>query len=314
MEYTQFGRTGVEVSRIILGAWQFGKQAWGEIKDDESVQTMFAAIDAGINMIDTAVGYGSGYSEEIVARTVREAPKDCLIASKVMGPPGAIGHGVDAALTRMGVQCIDLYQLHYPQPNVPIADQVGAMREIQDAGKIRWIGVSNFSLQQMQEAVATARIESCQPPHNVFWRQFEDDVLPLCGEHDIAVIPYSPLAQGLLAGRFRAPEDVPDDIRANNKLLAPDVLAQCLPVVERLEAIGRAHGKSLVQAAIAWTIQAPNITAPIIGARRAEQLAENLGGVGWSLTDDEWTEISDAGKAISAGLDFSSNMWGWAPG
>ncbi|MBM3473985.1 MAG: aldo/keto reductase [Armatimonadetes bacterium] len=313
MEYTKFGRTGVDVSRIILGAWQFGKQAWGEIKDDESVQTMFAAIDAGINMIDTAVGYGSGHSEETVARTVKEAPKDCLIASKVMGPPDGITQGIDAALARMEVDCIDLYQLHYPQPRCPIADQVGAMKEIQDAGKIRWIGVSNFDSAQMQEAVATARIESCQPPYNLFWRQFEDDVLPFCGEHEIAVIPYSPLAQGLLAGRFRKPEDVPADIRANNKLMTPEMLARCVPVIDRLEAIGQAHGKSLVQAAIAWTIQAPNITAPIIGARRAAQLHENLGGVGWQLTDEEWNEISEAGKAISADLDFSSNMWGWAP-
>jgi len=313
MQYTKLGRTGVDVSQIILGAWQYGRQAWGEIKDDESVQTMFAAIDAGINMIDTAVGYGSGYSEEIVARTVREAPKDCLIASKVMGPPDKIREGIDAALARMQVDCIDLYQLHYPHPHTPIADQVGAMREIQDAGKIRWIGVSNFDLAQMQEAIATARIESCQPPYNVFWRQFEDDVLPLCGEHEIAVIPYSPLAQGLLAGRFRKPEDVPADIRANNKLMAPDILARCVPVIERLEAIGKAHGKTLVQAAIAWTIQAPNITAPIVGARRAAQLDENLGGVGWKLTDEEWNEVSEAGKAISADLDYSSNMWGWAP-
>lgn len=314
MEYVPFGRTGVQVSRIILGAWQFGKQAWGEIRDDESVQTMFAAIDAGINMIDTAVGYGAGYSEEIVARTVKEAAKECMIASKVMGPPDAIRKGVDAALQRMGLDCIDLYQLHYPHPHAPIADQVGAMKEAQDAGKIRWIGVSNFNLEQMQEALATARIESCQPPYNVFWRQFENDVLPFCGEHEIAVIPYSPLAQGLLAGRFRRPEDVPDDIRARNKLLTPEMLARCVPVVERLEEIARAHGKTLVQAAIAWTIQAPNITAPIVGARRPAQLEENLGGVGWRLTDAEWHEISEAGKAISADLDFSSNMWGWAPG
>ena len=313
MQYTKLGRTGVDVSQIILGAWQFGKQAWGEIKDDESVQTMFAAIDAGINLIDTAVGYGAGYSEAIVARTVKEASKHCMIASKVMGPPEAIRSGVDAALQRMGVDRIDLYQLHYPQPRCPIADQVGAMKEIQEAGKIRWIGVSNFDLAQLQEAVATARIESCQPPYNLFWRQFDDDVLPFCGEHEIAVIPYSPLAQGLLAGCFRKPDDVPADIRANNKLLTADVLAQCVPVIDRLEAIGKAHGKTLVQAAIAWTIQAPNITAPIVGARRAAQLEENLGGVGWSLTEEEWTEVAEAGKAISTTLDYSSNMWGWAP-
>ncbi|MGQ9733174.1 MAG: aldo/keto reductase [Candidatus Zipacnadales bacterium] len=313
MEYVKLGRTGVEVSRIILGAWQFGKQAWGEIKDDESVQTMFKAIDAGINMIDTAVGYGQGYSEEIVARTIKQAPRDCMIASKVMGPPETIRKGIDAALKRMGVDCIDLYQLHYPHPHTPIADQVGAMKEIQDAGKIRWIGVSNFALDQLEQALSTARIETCQPPYNIFWRQYEDDVLPFCGRNDIAVIPYSPLAQGLLAGRFRTPQDIPDDIRARNKLLAPEILERCLPVIDRLDQIAHAHSKTLAQTAIAWTIQAPYITAPIVGARRPEQLEENLGGIGWRLTDEEWAEISAAGKSISDLLDYSSNMWGWKP-
>jgi aryl-alcohol dehydrogenase-like predicted oxidoreductase len=164
--------------------------------------------------------------------------------------------------------------------------------------------------------VATARIETLQPPYNVFWRQFEEDgTIGFCAENDISVIPYSPLAQGLLAGRFRSAADVPaeGDIRSKNKLLAPEVLEKCLPIVDRLEEIADAHGKSLVQAAIAWTLQAPGITAPICGARRPAQLEENLGGIGWGLTDEEWSEISDAGKAVSALLDYSSNMWGWAP-
>lgn len=317
MEYRKLGRTGVDVSKLILGAWQFGKQMWGDIKDDESVRTMHAALDAGVNMIDTAVGYGRGYSEQIVAQAVRERRDEVRLASKVMGSPEAIKKGIDEALERMQLDCIDLYQLHYPNPNVPVADQVGAMAEIQAAGKIRWIGVSNFSLDQMREAVATARIETLQPPYNVFWRQYEEDgTIPFCAENDISVIPYSPLAQGLLAGRFRSLDDVPgdEDIRSRNKLLAPDILVKCLPVVERLEAIAQAHGKTLVQAAIAWTIAAPGITAPIVGARRPSQLEENLGGVGWSLADDEWGEVSEAGREVGKLLDFSSNMWGWAPG
>ena len=316
MEYCQLGRTGVDVSQIILGAWQFGKQVWGEIKDDESVRTMHAALDAGINMIDTAVGYGQGYSEQIVAEAVRDRRDQVLLASKVMGSAEAIKKGADEALERMKLDCIDLYQLHYPHPKFPVAEQVGAMAELQQAGKIRWIGVSNFSLEQMREAVATSRVETLQPPYNVFWRQYEEDgTIPFCAENDISVIPYSPLAQGLLAGRFRSAADVPDDsdIRSKNKLLAPEILDKCIPVVSRLEEIAKTHEKTLVQAAIAWTIQAPGITAPICGARRPSQLEENLDGVGWSLTDEEWTEISDAGKQVSALLDYSSNMWGWAP-
>ncbi len=313
MQYRKLGRTGVEVSEIILGAWQYGKGAWADIEDDESYQAIQAALDGGINLIDTAVGYGGGYSEEIVARAAREHGGEVMLASQVMGAPEAIKQGCEACLERMQLECIDLYQLHYPMPKVPIADQVGAMAELQQAGKIRWIGVSNFTLEQHQEALATARIETSQPPFNVFWRQFDQDVLPFCAANDIAAIPYSPLAQGLLSGRFRTLEDVPKDIRANNKLMAPGVLEKCLPVIDRLQAIAEAHGKTLTQAAIAWTLQAPGVTAPIVGARRPSQLQQNLGGVGWRLTDEEWQEISAAGWEINALLDFSSNMWGWAP-
>ncbi len=316
MEYRKLGRTGVDVSQIILGAWQFGKDAWSDIKDDESVLTMHAALDAGVNMIDTAVGYGRGYSEQIVAEAVRDRRDQVLLASKVMGSAEAIQKGGDEALQRMKLDCIDLYQLHYPHPKFPIAEQVGAMAELQQAGKIRWIGVSNFSLEQMKEAVAAARIETLQPPYNVFWRQYEEDgTIGFCAENEISVIPYSPLAQGLLAGRFRSADDVPaeGDIRSKNKLLQPGILEKCLPVVDRLEAIAEAHGKTLVQAAIAWTRQAPGITAPIVGARRPSQLEENLGGVGWQLAEAEWKEISNASKQVSALLDYSSNMWGWAP-
>jgi len=316
MEYRQLGRTGVDVSEIILGAWQFGKQAWGDIKDDESVRTMQSAVDAGVNMIDTAVGYGQGYSEQIVAEAVRDRRDQVLLASKVMGSAEAIKKGADEALERMKLDCIDLYQLHYPHPRFPVAEQVGAMAELQQAGKIRWIGVSNFSLEQMKEAVAAARIETLQPPYNVFWRQYEEDgTIAFCAENGISVIPYSPLAQGLLAGRFRSVDDVPaeGDIRSKNKLLEPGILEKCLPVVNRLEEIAEAHGKTLVQGAIAWTLRAPGITAPICGARRPSQLEQNVGGVGWSLTDEEWSEISEAGKQVSALLDYSSNMWGWAP-
>ncbi len=316
MEYRELGRTGVDVSQIILGAWQFGKQVWGDIQDDESVRTMHAALDGGVNMIDTAVGYGGGYSEQIVAEAVRDRRGQVLLASKVMGSAEAIKKGIDEALERMKLDCIDLYQLHYPHPKFPVAEQVGAMAEIQAAGKIRWIGVSNFSLAQMKEALETARIETLQPPYNVFWRQYEEDgTIAFCAENGISVIPYSPLAQGLLAGRFRSADDVPaeGDIRSKNKLLEPGVLEKCVAVVNRLEEMAEGHGKTLVQAAIAWTLQAPGITAPICGARRPAQLEENLGGVGWQLTEAEWEEISEAGKQVSGLLDYSSNMWGWAP-
>lgn len=313
MQCRPLGDTGVQVSEIVLGAWQFGQASWVDIKDDESAAAIHAALDAGINMIDTAVGYGSGYSEQIVGEAVKGRREEVLLASKVGAEPDGIRAGIDACLERMGIECIDLYQVHYPSPRIPIADTIGAMDEIRRAGKVRFVGVSNFSVEQMQQAVATARIDTCQPPFNVFWRQIDDDVLPFCREHNIAVLPYSPLAQGLLTGKFRGRADIPDDIRANNKLFAEGIFEQCLEVVGMMEQIAQGHCKTIAQTAIAWTLQTPGITAPIVGARNPAQVAGNIGGVGWRLTDEEYERISTAGLAISRQLDYSSNMWGYAP-
>lgn len=313
MEYRNLGKTGEQVSVITLGAWLYGKQMWGDVRDEESIKTIHAALDAGINMIDTAVGYGGGYSEEVVGRAVESRRDEVFLASKCGAQPDGIRKTVDEALKRMRTDRIDLYQVHYPSPRIPIADTIGAMAEIQEAGKIRWIGVSNFSAQQMREALEVARIETSQPPFNVFWREIDEEHLPFCIENDIAVLPYSPLAQGLLAGRFRNPDDVPDDIRARNKLMAPGILEQCNEVVDFIEQVGKRHGKTLVQTVIAWTINFPGITSPIIGARRPSQLEENLGGVGWKLTDEEMEEISRRGLGVAKQLDYSTNMWGWAP-
>ncbi|MFQ5809255.1 MAG: aldo/keto reductase [Armatimonadota bacterium] len=313
MEYRKLGETGIDISAITLGAWVYGKDAWADVKDDESVRAIHAALDGGINIIDTAAGYGGGYSEQVVGKAVKDRRDEVLLASKCGAQPDRIPEQIDVCLQNMQLDCIDLYQVHYPSPRIPIADTIGAMAEIQQAGKIRFIGVSNFSREQLREALDTARIETSQPPFNVFWREIDDDHLPFCREKNIAVLPYSPLAQGLLAGRFRTPEDIPDDIRSENKLMAEGVFEQCVEVVEYIEEVAARHGKSVVQAAINWTINYPGITSAIVGARRPEQAQENIGGCDWRLTDEEMEEISERGLAIARQMDYSSNMWGYAP-
>jgi aryl-alcohol dehydrogenase-like predicted oxidoreductase len=313
LEYRKLGATGVEVSAISLGAWAYGRDAWADVKDDESVQAIHAALDAGINLIDTAVGYGGGHSEWVVGEAVKGRRDEVLLASKCGADPALIPQAVDECLQRMQIEYIDIYQVHYPSPRFPIAETIGAMDAIRQAGKACFIGVSNFSLQQMREAVATARIDTCQPPFNVFWREIDDTVLPFCREHNIAVLPYSPLAQGLLAGRFRNRSDIPQDIRSHSKLFAEGIFEQCLQVVEFIGEIAKRHGKTLAETAINWTIHVPGITSAIVGARRPSQVWDNVGAVGWRLSDQEMEEISRRGLEVARQLDYSSNMWGYSP-
>lgn len=313
MEYRQFGQTGEQVSALILGAWQFGKSNWTNVEDDESIATMQEAIDSGINMIDTAAAYGDGYSEEVVGRAVAGRREKVFLASKCDGSPAIIREMIDKALKRLQTDYIDLYQIHYPLPKYPVSEALAAMEELRQAGKIRWIGVSNFSLEQMREGVQAAKIDTCQPPYNIFWRQFEDDLIPFCAEQNIAVISYSTLAQGLLTGKFRSRQDIPHDIRSNNKLFEEGIFEHCVEVVSLLDEIAQRYGKTPAQVAIAWTLQAPGITAPIVGARNRKQLYGNFGGVGWKLEQHEWEQLSEAGLMISKQLDVSSNMWGYAP-
>lgn len=313
MEYRQLSSTGERVSELILGAWQFGKANWTDVDDNESIATIQAAIEAGINLIDTAVAYGDGYSEEVVGKALRGRHDKCMIASKVDGNPDLIRQMIDKALQRLQVDVIDLYQIHYPLPRYPVVDAVGAMEELRRAGKIRFIGVSNFSIDQMRQGLEGGRIDTCQPPYNLFWRQYEHDVIPFCQDNGIAVIPYSTLAQGLLTGKFRSREDIPHDIRSNNKLFGEGVFEQCVQVVNRLDEIADKYDKTPAQVAIAWTLQAPGITAPIIGARNRKQLEGNLGAVGFHIAQEEWDALSDAGMKISEQMDFATNMWSYAP-
>ncbi|MHB8995222.1 MAG: aldo/keto reductase [Armatimonadota bacterium] len=313
MQYRQLGSTGVQVSELILGAWQFGKDNWTGVEDAESIHTMHAAIDAGINMIDTAVAYGDGYSEEIVGKALKGHHDQCMVASKVDGNPELIHEMIDKALKRLQVEVIDLYQIHYPLPKYPVGEAVAAMEELRQAGKIRFIGVSNFSLEEMKEGLQAGKIDTCQPPYNILWRQYENDVIPFCAEKGIAVIPYSSLAQGLLTGKFRTREDIPDDIRSNNKLFSEGIFEQSVQVVNLMDEIADRHDKTPPQVAIAWTLQAPGITAPIVGARNRKQLVSNLDGVGLRLSQEEWEQLSEAGLKVSQRLDFATNMWSYAP-
>ena len=314
MEKRKLGQSDMEISVITLGAWAYGKVGWGKVDDQESIKTIQEAIDSGINMIDTAKGYGNGYSEKIVGKGIKGRRRQVFLASKCGASPKQIKEDIDLCLQRMKTDYIDLYQVHYPSPRIPISETMGAMADIQKIGKIRYIGVSNFSVEQMREALRITRFESCQPPYNIFWREIEDDILPFCREHNIGIITYSSLAQGLLTGKFTSGSQIPpDDIRSKNKLFQKGLFEKCLEVIEYMREVAKRQRKTLAQIALNWVIQQPGITSAIAGAKHPSQLKDNLGAIGWKLASQEIEEISRRGKEISKLLDYTSNMWGYKP-
>ncbi len=311
MEKRRLGQTDLLVTPITIGAWAYGSNAFGPVDESQAIRTIHAAIDVGINLIDTARGYGE--SERVVGKALQERKDDILVASKCGAKPQQIHRQIDEALARTGLDHIDLYQVHYPSHEVPIAETMGAMEEIKQAGKIRAIGVSNFWECQLEDALKRTRFDSLQPPYNVFWREIEQHALRFCRENNIAVLPYSPLAQGLLTGKYRRREDVPPDVRSQNLLFADETFDKCTRVLIALDRLANKYGKTLAQVSLNWMLQQPGITSVIIGAKNPEQVRENLGCLGWDLEPGDVTEISDLGLQVSETLDYSANMWGVMP-
>jgi aryl-alcohol dehydrogenase-like predicted oxidoreductase len=311
MELRSLGRTGVKVSPLCLGAMMFG--AWGETDHDESVRIIHAALDAGINFVDTADVYSRGESEEIVAKALKGRRDDVILATKVHGRMGDdanefgntrrwIVREVDNSLRRLGTDWIDLYQIHRPEEDTDVDETLGALTDLVRAGKVRYIGSSTFPASQIVEAQWVAerrgreRFVCEQPPYSILVRGIESDVLPTCRRHGMGVIPWSPLAGGWLSGRYRK-DDYPESRRAQ---LVPRRYDMSLPGNQRkLEAadalaeLADEAGTSLVHMAIAFVIRHPAVTSAIIGPRTMEHLESQLGAADVELSDDVLDRIDE---------------------
>jgi aryl-alcohol dehydrogenase-like predicted oxidoreductase len=304
-EYMAIPGTALEISRIGLGTWAMGGWMWGGSDEQEAIKTIAAAFDHGINLIDTAPVYGFGRSEEIVGKALAEnqLQSRAVIATKVGldwkdGKPfrnasrARIMKEVEDSLRRLRTDRIDIYQIHWPDPQTPIAETAAAMRHLLDEGKIRAIGVSNFSVAQMEEFRRVAPLHVLQPPYNLFERQVESDILPYCRAHGIATFGYGALCRGLLAGTLR-PESrfTGDDLRQIDPKFQPPRFAQYLAAVARLDRLARTrYGKSVIDLAVRWSLD-QGITCALWGARRPDQLTPVGQVAGWSLDDAAKEEI-----------------------
>jgi aryl-alcohol dehydrogenase-like predicted oxidoreductase len=303
MEYLA---TPLKVSRIALGTWAIGGWMWGGTNEDESIQTIHAALDRGINLIDTAPVYGFGRSEEIVGRALAQNGRrlQALIATKVglawkdgnpyrNGSKGRIVPEVEDSLRRLQTDVIDLYQVHWPDPNTAIEETAEAMAALYRAGKIRAIGVSNFSPEQMDAFRAVAPLHTAQPPYNLFERGIEKAVLPHCRDNGITTLVYGSLSRGLLSGRMNAETSFPaDDLRHNDPKFQMPRFRQYVTAVEKLDRFAQAnYGKRVIHLALRWLLDRPGVSVALWGARRPDQLAPVTDVMGWRIDDGAMAEI-----------------------
>jgi len=304
----QLGTSDLHLTPIGFGAWAIGggdwQYAWGPQEDRKSIEAIHRALDAGINWIDTAAVYGLGHSEEVVAAALKTATTRPYLFTKCAMTWGAdrkivqtlkkIREEVESSLRRLKVDAIDLYQIHWPVPDAEIEEGWTTMAELQREGKVRYIGVSNFNVAQMERALKIAPITSLQPPYSMLNRSIEAEILPFCQKHNIGVINYSPMQSGLLTGAMtkdRIAKMPQDDFRRNSKQFQEPLISRNLELVELLRSIGNRHGVEPGVVAIAWTLHNPAITAAIVGGRSAEQVDGVLPAATFRLSEDEFKEI-----------------------
>jgi aryl-alcohol dehydrogenase-like predicted oxidoreductase len=305
------------ISRIGFGAWAVGgggyRFGWGDQSDRDSIEAIHRGLELGLNWIDTAAVYGLGRSERVVGealRTIEQRPYVFTKAGRVVDAGGtivgslsraSIRREVEASLERLGVDAIDLYQLHWPIPEDDIEEGWQTLVELRDEGLVRHVGVSNFNVDQLRRIQAIAPVETLQPPYSLLARQVEDDILPFCRQHGIGVIVYSPMASGLLSGTM-TPERVaalpPDDWRSRDERFREPELSRSLELAKRLGRIGQRHGVSAGAVAVAWVLRRPGVDAAIVGFRQRVQTGTILEADSLELDAGEIAEIETATAEI----------------
>ena len=292
MKYRQLIRDGTQVSAIGLGTWPLGGHM-GEMDVQTAISITRAAIDAGINLIDTAQAYHP--SEARLGRALKDGYRErCFLASKVIGDYSAAGvqTALEDSLRNLNVDYVDLYQVHHPDPAYPFDQTMEALERLQEQGKTRYFGASNFGVEHLQAAFSGARFHTNQPRYNMLDRRVEAEVLPFCERHEIGVLAHSPLAKGLLTGRYRVGHKFPDDDeRAHLPRFQGASLAHYVGVADQLKELAADKGISLVQMAIGWLLRLPVVSCVLVGAKSPDQVREHLVAADVTFSDDELARI-----------------------
>ena len=317
MQLRQLGKSDLKISPILMGTWQAGKDMWVGIDDAETSRAIRAAFESGITTFDTAEAYGKGHSERILGTALADVRDQVVLATKVFANHLEFDHVLDAchrSLKNLKTDYIDLYQIHWPSgsfgsKDVPIGETMGALNELKEQGKIRSIGVSNFSRTQIKEAAEYGQIDSLQPPYSLFWRHVEEDAMSFCTDESITILAYSPMAQGLLTGKFdQHSKFQKGDHRTKNKLFQPENFERIQRALNKLRPIAEKYNVNLGQLALAWVISQPG-TCAIAGARNADQVIENARSADAVLSIDDLAHMDEIGRYVTDNLDDNPVMW-----
>jgi len=315
MEFRRLGKSDLKVPVVSFGAWAIGGWLWGGTDDEDAIRAINKGIDVGVTCIDTAPVYGMGHSERVVGRAIKDRRDEVMVATKcglrwdleegtryfpTRTPegksvvvyrnlrPDSIRYECDQSLQRLGVDVIDLYQCHWTDPSSDLDDTMDTLLDLQGQGKIKAIGVSNFSVDDMKQCMKKGAIASDQPKYNPLQRDIEADVLPFCADNDIGVLAYSPLAQGFMTGKVTMDREFEgDDLRKAHPWASPENRKRLLDMLEKIKPIAEGHNATLAQVTVNWVVSQRGITSALVGARNERQVVENAGAAGFVLTDEE---------------------------
>jgi myo-inositol catabolism protein IolS len=328
MEYRPFGKTGMQVSAIGFGCWEIGG-GYGSIEEEQFIRAVNRALDLGVNCFDTAEAYGFGASEKSLAKALGARRKDAIVVTKFgigykeatnfrdSGRARAMA-SVEKSLQNLNTDYVDVYMVHWPDVNTPLDETMRALDDIVKQGKARAVGISNFRLEQIKTSMRTRRIDVAQYCWNIFDRRMQKEIFPYCVEQGIGVMAYGSLAYGLLTGTFSESTDFgSDDWRARRgrmgainlfqHLFGPEYFPKNLKVVEDLKSIAAKYGKTLPQLALRWTLSNPVVSTALVGCRNVGEVNDNLGALGWSISDTDMKAIDDG--FARHGVDPNPEVW-----
>ncbi|RTE01985.1 aldo/keto reductase [Paenibacillus whitsoniae] len=301
MNRKSVGRAGFEISTVTFGCWELGGGPWEFTGDENNKQLLRKAYELGVTTFDTAEGYGNGHSEDIVGAALKDIRQNCIISTKVSRAnlhPDQVRRSAETSLRRLQTDYIDIYYIHWPSFDIPVAETLGAFNRLKEEGLIRAIGVSNFSLSQLQEAVQYAQIDVIQPEYSLLHRAIEDDIAPFCQEQQIGIMSYSSIAKGILTGSFHlaGKKLAEDDFRAQRRLFSPEHLQASQQLLDTMKAIADEHRASVSQIAIAWLLHQAPLTSAIIGTQDEHHLADNLKAADVQLSSEELKVLSETSR------------------